>query len=70
MIFKFFDRLTKRRYEVMFNRGYDWAAGQLIRGRTISYIRMFQKTAYDFQSNSIFDDGAEQAIYDFKSLIK
>ena len=53
-----------------FERGYDWAAGMLLRGATEEEIQTLIECSEVFDSYNGFDEGAEQAIKDFDKRLK
>ncbi len=61
-------RLQTQRRENARQRGYDWAAGLLLRGGSALEVQTRVDVARSFGAYDAFNMGAEQALLDFERL--
>jgi len=62
-----FKTKTEKR-KIMHSKGYEWAAGLLLKGRTPSKIEQYLAIARTFDDYYAFEDGMKKAIQDFTKL--
>lgn len=64
-------RVLQRKMQRTFDRGYDYAAGQLLRtgGEAYRTCKLRVDAAKRFNMNTALDDGIDKALADFERLV-
>ena len=67
-MFTWYRQRLERQKKESYHRGYDWAAGKLLRGSTEDEIDCQVQLAKEVGSYTEFDSGAEDALLRYKGL--